>query len=209
MRRRYRVTNRHLTVVSTLLLIAATAIVFFIWSLAAPAPAPAGEWWEHHGRAASTQYRRGRAQYRSRGRRTRGYRQQSERRWERELRFADEQPDIDSSPRCLEDHGMPIYVDVTSTEHTNTENSMEAANKMWAAKVQWHHGSKWMDLKNANDRQEGCSQSNAMDTMSGRISETANKLIGQEGQNQRCVIVAQPCRMILKPVGNGMLNSYR
>jgi hypothetical protein len=113
--------------------------------------------------------------------------------------------DRDRSPECL-----PNFVDVTSTEHTNEENGKEAATKMWMAKVQWHHGSKYMDLDNASNKQDGCSKSNAMDTMSGRISEATNKLIGQEGQNIRCVIIARPCRMVLKPApGNDRLRSYR
>ncbi len=205
-------TNRRLTIISTLILFALG--IFFIWSLAAPVPSKAGEWWEYHNRSASTQYRRGRAQYgRSSRNRRRGYRNQSERRWEREQYLViEETPDIDLSPRCLEDrNGNPIFVDVTSTEHTNEENAKEAATKMWMAKVQWHHGSKYMDLDNAAEKSEGCSKSNAMDTMSGRISETANKLIGQDGQNLRCVIVAVPCRMLLKPTGNPdrLFNSYR
>ena len=108
-------------------------------------------------------------------------------------REREEDFDRDRSPRCLS-----VFIDVTSTEHTNAENGMEAAKKMWMAKTQWHHGSKYMDVDNAGDYRAGCSKSNAMDTMSGRLSEATNKLIGQEGQNVRCVIVARPCRMQLE-----------
>lgn len=90
--------------------------------------------------------------------------------------------------QCL-DH--PIMV--LSTEHTEAALAMESAKKLWAATTQWIHGSRFMNLENAADEKVKCDQSNAMDTISGRLVEGAQKLVGNDGLNVRCVISARPC----------------
>ena len=71
--------------------------------------------------------------------------------------------------------------------------AMESAKKLWAATTQWNFGSKFMNLENAADEKVKCDQSNAMDTISGRLVEGAQKLVGNDGLNVRCVISARPC----------------
>ena len=90
--------------------------------------------------------------------------------------------------QCL-DH--PVMV--LSTEHTEAPLALESAKKLWAATVQWIHGSRYMNLENASDEKVKCDQSNAMDTISGRLVEGAQKLVGNDGLNVRCVISARPC----------------
>lgn len=85
----------------------------------------------------------------------------------------------------------PVYV--LSTEHTEVGLAMESAKKLWSATSQWNYGSRFMNLENAADERIKCDQSNAMDTISGRLVEGAQKLIGNDGQNVRCVIAARPC----------------
>jgi hypothetical protein len=101
--------------------------------------------------------------------------------------------DDDKRPVCV-----PAFVEVKSTEHTTSENAMDAAKKMWAASAQWDWGSKYMSLDLAKDYRQFCGQSNAMDTASGRINEAVSQLTGKEGVNVRCVIRARPCRAILE-----------
>ena len=169
------------TIISILILIA--AIVTMLLMIKTPAHA---DGWAHCWDLGPCQQRARRARRRSKPKVEHYY---APPRWE------DVEIDPDRSPRCLD-----TFIDVTSTEHTNKDNGMEAARKMWMAKTQWHHGSKYMHPDLAQDFSAGCRKSNAMDTMSGRISETTNKLIGQEGQNMRCVILARPCRMVLEKV---------
>jgi hypothetical protein len=90
--------------------------------------------------------------------------------------------------RCL-DH----YEEVVSTEHTESGDGMTAAHKLWAARVQWYFGSRMMNPDNAKDPKFVCDQSNAMDTITGRIIDNVEKLAGHEGKNQRCVFRAIPC----------------
>ena len=90
--------------------------------------------------------------------------------------------------QCL-DH--PMFV--LSTEHTEAALAMESAKKLWSSTVQWNFGSRFMNLENAADEKVKCDQSNAMDTISGRLVEGAQKLVGNDGFNVRCVISARPC----------------
>ncbi len=97
------------------------------------------------------------------------------------------------SVRCIDKK-----VEVVSTEHTNVENAKEAGRKILMATIQWRYGGAYMNLDLAEDYREYCGPSSAMDTASGRISEAANKLVGQDGQNVRCVLRALPCRARLE-----------
>ena len=90
--------------------------------------------------------------------------------------------------RCL-DHA----IDTVSTEHTDPADAMISATKEWASRVQWYFGSRWMNWDNAEEKKVVCDQSNAMDTLSGRIIDNAQKMLGNEGKNVRCVIRAIPC----------------
>jgi hypothetical protein len=90
--------------------------------------------------------------------------------------------------RCL-DH----YEEVVSTEHTESGDGMTSAHKLWAARVQWYFGSRMMNPDNAKDAKFVCDQSSAMDTITGRLIDSAQKIIGNEGKNQRCVFRAIPC----------------
>lgn len=103
--------------------------------------------------------------------------------------------DGNKRPVCATD-----TIEVISTEHTNEENAREAGRKMLMAAIQWRIGGAYMDLSLAEEFREHCGPSNAMDTMSSRISEATNKLIGQEGQNVRCIMRARPCRARLEKV---------
>lgn len=85
-------------------------------------------------------------------------------------------------------------LDVLSTEHQSEENARESARKLIMAKIQWLHGSQFMDLGNAADMRWRCSASNAHDTVSGRLSEATAKLTGREGQNVRCALWVRPCK---------------
>ncbi len=93
------------------------------------------------------------------------------------------------------DQCLPNEVDVLSTEHQSEDNAREAARKLWMAKVQWQHGSQWMDLDEASHIRWRCSPSNAHDTASGRLAEAAGALTGKGGQNVRCALWAKPCRV--------------
>lgn len=84
--------------------------------------------------------------------------------------------------------------EVVSTEHQTDVNAREAARKLWMARVQWRHGSQYMNLEEAEDVRWQCGPSSAMDTISGRLAEGTAKLLGREGQNMRCELWARPCR---------------
>jgi hypothetical protein len=84
-------------------------------------------------------------------------------------------------------------VDVVSTEHTQADHAREAARKAWMAKTQWRWGGRFMDLDQASDVQWSCGPSNAHDTFTSKLVEGATKLVGAEGQNVRCALVARPC----------------
>jgi hypothetical protein len=90
-------------------------------------------------------------------------------------------------------HCLDHYEEVVSTEHTESGDGMTSAHKLWSARVQWYFGSRWMNPDNAKDAKFVCDQSSAMDTLTGRIIDNAQKLIGKEGKNQRCVFRAIPC----------------
>ncbi len=90
--------------------------------------------------------------------------------------------------RCLDHHE-----DTVSTEHLEPNEAMISATKLWSARVNWLWGARWMNWDNAADKKVVCDQSNAMDTLSGRIIDNAQKLIGNDGKNQRCFISAIPC----------------
>lgn len=104
-----------------------------------------------------------------------------------------EEFDGNRRPICL-DH----FIDVVSTEHTSKENAMEAARKLWMAQTSWHEGAQYLDLELAKDYRVHCGPSNPMDTMSTRINQAVNEVIGREGQNVRCFIRARPCRAQLE-----------
>ena len=90
--------------------------------------------------------------------------------------------------KCL-DH----FEDAVSTEHTGPEEAMISATKLWAARVSFLWGGRFMNWDNAEDKRVLCDQSNAMDTITGRIIDNVQKLAGNEGKNQRCFIRAIPC----------------
>jgi hypothetical protein len=126
------------------------------------------------------------------------YRKKARRRpREEDLRYYAPPEDYWDEPqvRC-----RPEKVEVVSTEHTNVDNAKEAGRKILMATIQWRYGGAYMDLTLAEDFREHCGPSNAMDTATGRLSEAANKLVGQDGQNVRCVIRARPCRAKLSTV---------
>jgi len=100
--------------------------------------------------------------------------------------------------QCLD---RPVFV--LSTEHTEAPMAMESAKKLWAATTQWEFGSRFMDLENSADEKVKCGQSNAMDTISGRLIEGAQKLVGNDGNNVRCVISARPCSAPLERAEEG------
>ncbi len=95
----------------------------------------------------------------------------------------------DRGPRCL----SKIH-EVLSTEHQSEDNAKESAKKLMMAKIQWELAGKYMGLNFAADTRWRCSASNAHDTMSGRLAETAAKLTGRDGQNVRCTLWARPCK---------------
>lgn len=85
-------------------------------------------------------------------------------------------------------------VEVVSTEHNSEEQARESAKKLWMVQVSWKYGGRFLDLGNAADYLEKCGPSNPMDTLTGRLIEGAQKLVGHEdGQNIRCQIKARPC----------------
>ena len=96
--------------------------------------------------------------------------------------------DHDTGGQCRE------VLDVLSTEHQSEDNARESARKLVMAKIQWLYGSQYMDLANAADVRWRCSASNAHDTVSGRLTEGAAKLIGRDGQNVRCALWVKPCK---------------
>ena len=133
--------------------------------------------------------------YHSTARRKVVYRKRARRNRGEELRYyAPVEPEWDEpGVRCIDKK-----VEVVSTEHTSVDNAREAGKKILMATIQWRYGGAYMDLSLAEEFREHCGPSNAMDNLSGRISEGVNKLIGQEGQNVRCVMRARPCRARLE-----------
>jgi hypothetical protein len=99
-----------------------------------------------------------------------------------------------------ERHCLDHFEEVVSTEHTESGDGMTAAHKLWSARVQWYFGSRMMNPDNAKDAKFVCDQSNAMDTITGRIIDNVEKLAGHEGKNQRCVFRAIPCAAPLERV---------
>jgi len=87
---------------------------------------------------------------------------------------------------------------VVSTEHTTEEHARDAARKLWMASVNWRWGARYMDLDLATDIRWRCGPSSAMDNLTGRIAEAAGKLVGRDGQNVRCQLVARPCEAPLE-----------
>ena len=92
-----------------------------------------------------------------------------------------------------ERHCLGHFEDAVSTEHTGAEEAMISATKLWAARVSFLWGGRFMNWENAEDKHVLCDQSNAMDTLTGRIIDNVQKLAGNEGKNQRCFIRAIPC----------------
>lgn len=93
--------------------------------------------------------------------------------------------------QCLDRH-----VEVVSTEHTGSggDAALISAHKLWSATTQWYFGSRFMNPDNAEDPKFVCDQSNAMDTLSGRLIDNAEKVLGnQDSANKRCVFRAIPC----------------
>ena len=177
--------NTIISILEILLPFAILAII--VWGLLLVLPSAAhADGWEHPW-SLSPSYARPR-KHRSKYRNKPNVNYYAAPKWVEEI-----EDDGNKRPICLRS-----YVKIVSTEHTNKANAMEAAKKMWAAAAQWEEGSQYMSLDLAEDYREHCGPSNAMDTMSGRISEATNKLIGQEGQNLRCVIRARPCRAVMQ-----------
>ena len=114
---------------------------------------------------------------------------------ERKIAIPDWMSDDDGNrrPVCLDK-----FFEIVSTEHTSKAIALEAAKKLLMAEIQWKEGAQYLDLTLAQDYREHCGPSNPMDTMSTRINEAVNQVIGREGQNVRCVIRARPCRARLE-----------
>lgn len=92
-----------------------------------------------------------------------------------------------------ERHCLDHVETAVSTEHTGPEEAMVSATKLWAARVSFLWGGRFMNWENAEQKRVLCDQSNAMDTLTGRIIDNVQKLAGNEGKNQRCFIAAIPC----------------
>jgi hypothetical protein len=107
---------------------------------------------------------------------------------------------FEAESRGDERHCLDHFEEVVSTEHTESGDGITAAHKLWAARVQWYFGSRMMNPDNAKDAKFVCDQSNAMDTITGRIIDNVEKLAGHEGKNQRCVFRAIPCAAPLERV---------
>jgi hypothetical protein len=90
-------------------------------------------------------------------------------------------------------------IQVVSTEHTNEDNARESARKLWMAFAGWRDGERFMDLDQAADVRWSCGPSSAMGTITGRISQAAEQMVGKGGQNVRCELRARPCEAPLEP----------
>jgi len=109
--------------------------------------------------------------------------------------WPEDEDDGNKRPECT-----GRIIEIVSTEHTTTDNAMEAARKIWAAQVNWKEGAQYQNLKLARRKREGCGPSDPMDTFSGRLNEAVSGALGGTGQNVRCIIRAEPCREILQPM---------
>lgn len=190
-------TNRQLTIGSTVLLI--IALIVIIWMATSPSPAHAGsrdhyalDWGWEEPRARP---RRARAPRKYRHTRQRDYDEPRSYRappW-REIEIVG---DGIRRPICV-----PEIVEAIGSEHTTEETSMGAARKQWEWTTQWKWGSDYMALELAEDFRHRCGKSAAMDTFTGKLNEAVSTVVGKEGFNQRCIIRARPCRALLEGEG--------
>lgn len=98
---------------------------------------------------------------------------------------------VDHSPHCLgpvRREGLEVY---------NLDKAKESAEQMWMEAIRRHHGSKYMDLKNARRVLYDCSRASTGNRASERATEVVGRVLEQ------CTVEAIPCRGRPRDGGDG------